>query len=268
MRRFGACRTVMTITWVTFGLGWLAIIGVPPFSGLLVQGQDHRGGVRRRGLAALGVRADRADRRRHHRVLHDPPDLHDLPRREALARGRQHPHESPPRHDRPADRAGGRLGLPRLALSHRRRDRQLAQPPVGGERRGGHPVLPVPAHRGRSSCCSSSSAPRCAWLRYAPRPGAATVAPAGNLAHPRRPQRPLPGRGQRGPVHAPRHHLTRPLVFFDRTRRRRRGRRAGRAHRRHVRSGASAADRLRPLLRAVHARSASSSSSARVWVIQ
>ena len=32
MRRFGAPR-VMKITWITFGLGWLAIIGVPRFSG-------------------------------------------------------------------------------------------------------------------------------------------------------------------------------------------------------------------------------------------
>jgi NADH-quinone oxidoreductase subunit L len=33
MRRFGGLRTVMPITWVTFGLGYLAIIGVPPLSG-------------------------------------------------------------------------------------------------------------------------------------------------------------------------------------------------------------------------------------------
>ena len=33
MRRFGALRTAMVVTWVTFGLGWLAILGVPPFSG-------------------------------------------------------------------------------------------------------------------------------------------------------------------------------------------------------------------------------------------
>jgi NADH-quinone oxidoreductase subunit L len=33
MRRFGGLSTVMKITWVTFGAGWLAIIGVPPFSG-------------------------------------------------------------------------------------------------------------------------------------------------------------------------------------------------------------------------------------------
>ncbi len=33
MRRFGALRTVMGITWITFMMGWLAILGVPPFSG-------------------------------------------------------------------------------------------------------------------------------------------------------------------------------------------------------------------------------------------
>jgi NADH-quinone oxidoreductase subunit L len=33
MRRFGGLSTVMRITWVTFGLGWLAIMGVPFFSG-------------------------------------------------------------------------------------------------------------------------------------------------------------------------------------------------------------------------------------------
>ena len=33
MRRFGALRSAMVVTWVTFGFGWLAILGVPPFSG-------------------------------------------------------------------------------------------------------------------------------------------------------------------------------------------------------------------------------------------
>ena len=33
MRRYGALALVIKITWVTFGLGWLAITGVPPFSG-------------------------------------------------------------------------------------------------------------------------------------------------------------------------------------------------------------------------------------------
>jgi NADH-quinone oxidoreductase subunit L len=33
LRRFGGLSTVMKTTWVTFGLGWLAILGVPPFAG-------------------------------------------------------------------------------------------------------------------------------------------------------------------------------------------------------------------------------------------
>ncbi|WP_207841675.1 NADH-quinone oxidoreductase subunit L [Williamsia soli] len=33
MRRFGGLRALMPVTFVTFGLGYLAIIGIPPFSG-------------------------------------------------------------------------------------------------------------------------------------------------------------------------------------------------------------------------------------------
>ena len=33
MRRFGGLSTLMRITWVTFGISWLAILGVPPFAG-------------------------------------------------------------------------------------------------------------------------------------------------------------------------------------------------------------------------------------------
>lgn len=33
MRRFGGLSGVMKITWITFGIGWLAILGVPPFAG-------------------------------------------------------------------------------------------------------------------------------------------------------------------------------------------------------------------------------------------
>jgi NADH-quinone oxidoreductase subunit L len=33
MRRFGGLSTAMKITWATFGFGWLAILGIPPFSG-------------------------------------------------------------------------------------------------------------------------------------------------------------------------------------------------------------------------------------------
>ena len=33
MRRFGGLAGLMKVTWITFGLGWLAIMGVPPFAG-------------------------------------------------------------------------------------------------------------------------------------------------------------------------------------------------------------------------------------------
>ena len=33
MRRFGALARVMRVTWVTMAVGWLAILGIPPFSG-------------------------------------------------------------------------------------------------------------------------------------------------------------------------------------------------------------------------------------------
>jgi len=33
MRRFGNLSGAMKITWVTFGIGWLSIMGIPPFSG-------------------------------------------------------------------------------------------------------------------------------------------------------------------------------------------------------------------------------------------
>jgi NADH-quinone oxidoreductase subunit L len=37
MRRFGGLATVMKVTFVTFGFGYLAIIGVPPFSGFFTK---------------------------------------------------------------------------------------------------------------------------------------------------------------------------------------------------------------------------------------
>jgi NADH-quinone oxidoreductase subunit L len=33
MRRYGNLSTAMKITWITFGIGWLSILGIPPFSG-------------------------------------------------------------------------------------------------------------------------------------------------------------------------------------------------------------------------------------------
>ena len=58
MRRFGGLRAVMPITFVTFGLGYLAIIGVPPFAGFfskdgIIEAAIHEGGAR--GLVLGGA---------------------------------------------------------------------------------------------------------------------------------------------------------------------------------------------------------------------
>lgn len=51
MRRYGGLRTLLPITFVTFGLGYLAIIGVPPFAGFfskdaIIETAFNAGGVR------------------------------------------------------------------------------------------------------------------------------------------------------------------------------------------------------------------------------
>jgi NADH-quinone oxidoreductase subunit L len=63
MRRYGGLRSLMPITYVTFGLGYLAIIGVPPFSGFfskdaIIESAVNAGGLRGSllgGAALLGA---------------------------------------------------------------------------------------------------------------------------------------------------------------------------------------------------------------------
>ncbi|MFM9033314.1 MAG: NADH-quinone oxidoreductase subunit L [Mycobacterium sp.] len=63
IRRYGGLRTVMPITFVTFGLGYLAIIGIPPFAGFfskdaIIETAVNAGGLRGwllGGTALLGA---------------------------------------------------------------------------------------------------------------------------------------------------------------------------------------------------------------------
>ena len=59
MRRMGGLRKFMPITAGTFIVGWLAIAGVFPFVGLLVEGRDPRQGVVPPRLRAVGRRPRR-----------------------------------------------------------------------------------------------------------------------------------------------------------------------------------------------------------------
>ena len=63
MRHYGGLRTLLPITFVTFGLGYLAIIGVPPFAGFfskdaIIEAAFAAGGVKGvmlGGAALLGA---------------------------------------------------------------------------------------------------------------------------------------------------------------------------------------------------------------------
>src|SRR6202035_3253325 len=60
MRRYGALRKFMPITFVTFGLGYLAIIGIPPFSGFftkdgIIEAAWDKGGTSGYILAACAL---------------------------------------------------------------------------------------------------------------------------------------------------------------------------------------------------------------------
>ena len=96
MRRFGGLRTVMPITVRHVRARLPGDHRRPAVLRLLHQGRDHRRRLRQgRHLRAI-LGAGRADRRGHHRVLHDPGDVHDLHRRAPLGATDAHPHESPP----------------------------------------------------------------------------------------------------------------------------------------------------------------------------
>src|SRR5580692_8041353 len=60
MRRYGALRKFLPITYVTFGLGYLAIIGIPPFSGFwtkdgIIEAAWDKGGTSGSILAACAI---------------------------------------------------------------------------------------------------------------------------------------------------------------------------------------------------------------------
>ena len=86
----------MRITWVTFGLGWLAILGVPPFSGFWSKDSIIESAFVGEGwepwvlggaaLIGAGITA----------FYMTPPVLHDLPRRRSAGR------RTPTRTSRPA----------------------------------------------------------------------------------------------------------------------------------------------------------------------
>ena len=100
MRNMGGLRKHMPITWMTMWVATLAISGVWPFAGFFSKDEIiwQAGAARGRPVRRLVHRLldPGAGRRAPDRVLHDPPDGHDLPRPEPLpAEEREHLHEAP-----------------------------------------------------------------------------------------------------------------------------------------------------------------------------
>ena len=127
MRGFGRLSGVLKITWVTFGLGWLAILGVFPFSGFWSKdkiiesafiGEGWRpwvfGGTALIGAGVTAFYMSRLFFMTFHGKKRWSEDVH--------------PHESPSGDDHPDDGARGRVGLPRPPARPDRGHHLLARP--------------------------------------------------------------------------------------------------------------------------------------------
>ena len=74
MRHYGALQKAMPVTFLTFAMGYLAIIGFPGFSGFWSKDKIIEAAFAQNGVAgACALR-----RCRHHRLLHDPADAAHL----------------------------------------------------------------------------------------------------------------------------------------------------------------------------------------------
>ena len=124
MRHYGALRKLMPVTFLTFAMGYLAIIGFPGFSGFWSKDKIIEAALAQNGLA----RHLRARRCRDHRLLHDPADADDLLHRQALGEGRP-PARVAQGDDDSADRAR-RAVRARRPAAPQRLDRRL--PRAGG----------------------------------------------------------------------------------------------------------------------------------------
>ena len=190
MRRYGGLRKYMPVTFVTFGLGYLAIIGFPGLSGFfskdqIIEAAFAKGGTQGWILGSVALLGAAITAYYMTRVM--ILTFFGEKRWQPDADGtRAAPARVPEVHDDPDDRARLRLGLRGRALQHRRPLRALAgaghraRPrPLAAERGHGHGRHHGgPGHRRRPSPSSSTGAgpsrspPRAA--RCSPVPPAAT----------------------------------------------------------------------------------------------
>jgi NADH-quinone oxidoreductase subunit L len=211
MRRFGGLSGAMKITWATFGLGWLAILGVPPFSGFWSKdkvieaafiGEGWRPWVF--GFAALigaGITAFYMSRL-FFMTFHGKKRWTDD----------VHPHESP-----------RMMTIPMIVLAFGSAFLGLILGPTGvfthwlepvvGEHGEEHPVLAVPVIMGLTLLLVAGGV-GLAWMRYW-RDAVPQTAPAGSLVTQAARRDLYQDEVNEGVFMRPGIHLTRSLVFAD-----------------------------------------------------
>ncbi|MFW5472511.1 NADH-quinone oxidoreductase subunit L [Knoellia sp. CPCC 206450] len=218
MRGFGGLSGFMKITWVTFGLGWLAILGVPPFSGFWSKdkvieaafiGEGWRpwvfGGV---AMIGAGITAFYMSRL-FFMTFHGRRRWVDA--HEDAERG-VHPHESPLTMTVPMIVLALGSGLLGLVLSWGGMFTHWLEPVVGahGEE---HPVLAVPVIMALTLLLVAGGAAY-AWMLYW-RDDVAEVAPRGSLVTRAARADLYQDAINEGLFMRPGTHLTRALVFTD-----------------------------------------------------
>ena len=136
MRHYGALRKAMPVTFLTFAMGYLAIIGFPGFAGFWSKDKIIETALSQNPWH----RHLRPARRRRHRFLHDPADAADLLHQGALG-ARRTPARVAEGDDHPADRACRALRA-RWSAAAQRLDRLVPGP---GRRGAPHEEPPIPA---------------------------------------------------------------------------------------------------------------------------
>ena len=200
MRRFGGLWKKLPITFATFGLGYLALIGFPFLSGFYTKDaiieaaldRDDAWGWVLGGIAVLGAGLTAFYMTR-------------LMLMTFFGRARWedgvHPHESPDGDDRADGRARRRLGVLRLPAGKVFPLADWLEPVFGEPEEAEHVVAPLVV--GLVVTGVMLLGVLAAWLFVGRREVPVTAPGAGLAGHPGRPQRPLRRRGQRVAVHAP-----------------------------------------------------------------
>ena len=212
MRRFGNLSGAMKITWVSFALGWLAILGVFPFSGFwskdkIIEAAFIGEGLRPWvfGLAALigaGVTSFYMSRlffMTFHGRKRWPKEAH--------------PHESPKLMTIPMIILAIGSAFLGLVLGPTQAIQNWLEPVVGAHPEGEHPVIAVPVITGLTMLVVAAGL-GLAWMRYW-RSAVPVVAPVGSLLTRAARKDLYQDQVNEGLLMRPGLHLTRSLVFFE-----------------------------------------------------